>query len=200
MKKKSEAVQLRMGHAGAGREGLLLWRARHRLPRQTEAAEVEEPEPQRCSAGAPCPLFLPSLSPSSLPLQPACPSCLKSFSFCTSASIWGHLLPSWIYPAVNVSLVGWRLSLAGPINHMLERAVGEAETAGGGVLVVEAERHLEAVDCSLVFSRGFLRKAGRFWYCVIYSGGQSTCSCERCPWYLYSAPTDSASALKKVSL
>ena len=63
-----------------------------------------------------------------------------------------------------MSLAGWRPSPAGPINHMLERAVGEAGTAGRAVLGVEAECHPEGVDCSLVFSRGFLCKAGHLHY------------------------------------
>lgn len=65
---------------------------------------------------------------------------------------------------MNVSLTAWRLSLVGRINHMLEGAVGEAGMAGGGISGVEAECHSEAVDCSLVFFRGFLCKVGHLWY------------------------------------
>lgn len=63
-----------------------------------------------------------------------------------------------------MSLVGWRPSQAGPINHMLKGPAGEGGTAGHGVSGTGAECHPEAVDCSLVFSRGFLCKAGHLHY------------------------------------
>lgn len=38
---------------------------------------------------------------------------------------------------------------------MLEGTVREAGSAGGGILGATTGRYPEAVDCSLVFSRGF---------------------------------------------
>lgn len=157
----SEAVQLRTAHSEAGREGLLLGCAKVQAAQMNKTGEVEEPGPQRSSAGAPCPLLLSSCALPRCPCSPSAHHALREF------------LVSYLRFHLRAFMAQLDLPSSEGEPRSLEAVIGKTHKphVGGGSGWGKDSRgwhfrglvfYPEVVDCSLVFSGGFLCKAGHF--------------------------------------